>query len=361
MHSKNTITLLTAIMTAALLTGCNSQDHPIPETTETVVESMDQSEVETETSEAETTAPESECTVENTEFKEVAEDIPAGLYHEFLNNRAEVTFDLLDVYGTDSFFDSKTLQGNSYTLEKLTQILIANYQDSGNMELHIQYASIDCGKDGIPELALRIDTPTVDDWSQFFVLKEYDGQLKAVYTCNTWARSYLEVNVYGYISHYGSGGAATSYYQKDFVDADGKYHFLYKNVVDGWSGLEEHLDDSITQPTNNFVYLGFSFTNEEITTHYYPVNTYAFYKEPYDQVSPSYYCYQALQYDDSIYQPGFCIKDFLDSEGVKVYSLSDVDQMIAETENKEGLTKEVRDGEQVKWQQIVPPFRTILP
>lgn len=349
---KRTLHLLGLGMIICLsLTACNSST-----TTET---EESQSTIAESTSESETVTSESEPE-DATEFAtdtahEVSADIPEGLYRDFLTNKTKVQFTACA--DPDTAYDYLPIAGHSYTLQELTDLLIENYT-SEEQELiatpSTEYALIDCGKDGTPELALQINaTLPMDEWNHLFVLKEKDGALEAVYCTLGWSRSTNDINQCGYISHFGSGGAATSYYAKAFVDGDGDYHFLYSNIVDGWNGLEKQLTDTKGHKAEDFVYLGFAFEEGTADSPYYPVSSYGFLDSDSDIRERdelfTAYSYQPIKYDDSIYESGYCIKDYLESEGVKVYNIKDVEQMIADKEKTEGLTAEIKNAPMVEW------------
>lgn len=85
----------------------------------------------------------------------------------------------------------------------------------------------------------------------------------------------------------------------------------------------------------------------------YPISSYGFLDSDSDIRERdelfTAYSYQDIKYDDSIYESGYCIKDYLESEGVKVYNIKDVEQMIADKEKTEGLTEEIKNAPMVEW------------
>jgi hypothetical protein len=89
---------------------------------------------------------------------------------------------------------------------------------------------IDCGNDGNKELGLIIYTPmNIESWEQHIVVKDVDDTLQMIYADVAWSRSSIYMNEYGYIFGDGSGGAAYHGFDKSFIDADGKWHFIYSD------------------------------------------------------------------------------------------------------------------------------------
>ena len=64
--------------------------------------------------------------------------------------------------------------------------------------LTVEYAYIDCGNDGVEELAVRFVGMGIyepgDDSTVVYVIKEIDGQLEYCYKYQTWARSETTLN-----------------------------------------------------------------------------------------------------------------------------------------------------------------------
>lgn len=352
---KHTLHLLAiSALICLTLTACGQSTNTI-ETEEsestTVIETEQFATSEPETVESETN--------ETKESVEVACDIPEGLYRDFLNNETEAIFNA--TVDKAVYFDNTILNGNAYTLEELVKLYIDYFQMDGELDIEptIEYTLLDCGNDGTPELAIQLhaNIKNIEDFSDLIVLKEKNDTLEAVYAKLGWGRNIFSINKYGYIARYGSGGAATTYYDKELIDADGEYHFLYSNVVNGWSGIEDYLtDDTKGHPKEDFVYLGFTFDENAECYPYYPVSSYAFLDRSTevwgDIAAFTHYCYSPVDYIDSIYEPGYCIRDFLDSEGVQVYNIKDVEQMIADKEKSEGLTEEIKNASEVEWKPL---------
>ena len=89
------------------------------------------------------------------------------------------------------------------------------------------FAYIDCGMDGIPELALKLyytdSNEYASPYTDYTVIKyDGDGKLRVVCSENTYYRSESNINEYGYITSGGSTGAASYYAEESFITADGR-------------------------------------------------------------------------------------------------------------------------------------------
>ncbi len=153
------------------------------------------------------------------------------LYELFLKNVATVHIDNSSNVGY--YFSYADSDGRDVTLEDLVHVIIDYYnEDNEYVETKlekIEYAYLDCGKDGNEELALRIFTPGIDYWTQYIIIKEIDGQLRTVYSNVEWSRGQTFITEYGYVYSDGSGGASHHVFTKEYIDAEGKYNFIYTN------------------------------------------------------------------------------------------------------------------------------------
>ena len=118
-----------------------------------------------------------------------------------------------------------------YTLPELKSALneIFANEENGFMPGEInsmEYAYLDCGADGVKELALRMRGPFVEENSSMtYVIKEIDSKLQVVYAFAGWWRNNTEINEFGYITGGGSNGASNHGWDAGYVNADGKYSY----------------------------------------------------------------------------------------------------------------------------------------
>ncbi len=112
-----------------------------------------------------------------------------------------------------------------------------------------QYAYIDCGLDGIPELVLRFfygDWNTNLDTSQYFVFVRYDnGKLVVFDIMDAGYRSTLTVDKQGGLLYGGANGAGSYYENYDVFDKDHNKNFVYQKYEYYNLGKTEIPDDCL--------------------------------------------------------------------------------------------------------------------
>ena len=159
-------------------------------------------------------------------------------------NFADNPQDSSDDYALDVIGSIPT--DKEYTLSELKDELNKNY-DNGVESM--EYAYIDCGADGVKEMALRIQGPFIEPGSKVtLIIKEIDSKLQVVYAYAEWARSETNINEFGFISGGGSGGATLHVSDAACIDADGKYKFGYYEEeqigIEQFADFREHDDFS---------------------------------------------------------------------------------------------------------------------
>lgn len=105
----------------------------------------------------------------------------------------------------------------------------------------IEYALIDCGNDGKPELAVRFFGVSLyvahDDSSVTMIFDCVDGQMELIYAADSWARSRKDIYPDGYIVSGGSGGAGTHYVSEGIIGADGVFQSVYEMCIESGGGF----------------------------------------------------------------------------------------------------------------------------
>lgn len=346
---RKTTTILTALC-ASVITACSGT------TTE-------QADVVSESNDA---ATQTISVEDNKEDVTVPEDVPeeTSLYEKFLNNEASMHINIENDHGY--YFSFSESEERDFTIEELTNFLIeellAMQVDARILEHTIEYAYIDCGNDGNNELALYIHTPTSgEDWKEYFIIKEIDGKLESIYSNVAWSRSHIAINEYGFIAGYGSGGASLQGFNKEYIDADGKWHYLYENTAEGRPDVCGVLSEADINP-DYCLYFSFDLNNtpDDPSDDY---DTYSFTKaaDPFEEVDlfkANYYC--PIIYDDSIYEDAYPLKSYFDSYGVTIYTMTEIENMIEEKEAQEGVTETIRNGKEAVWTNLDYSFEPYI-
>lgn len=121
----------------------------------------------------------------------------------------------------------------SFSLKELLEEILSGIREDRGIDgvERVEYALIDCGSDGQPELAVRIYGVSIydrhDSSSLVLIFDCEDGRAELIYAVDMWARSDTTVYPDGYISSGGSGGAATHYIEAGIIGADSVYRTAY--------------------------------------------------------------------------------------------------------------------------------------
>ncbi|RKM56744.1 hypothetical protein D6856_14705 [Butyrivibrio sp. XB500-5] len=291
-----------------------------------------------------------------------AEVIEDSLFDSFLRNEAKVRIGTTGNYGY--YCTLEDVQGQEFNLEELVNHIIAGYVVDAYSGVKIslekiEYAYIDCGNDGEKELAIIISTPTLTEgWEEYIIIKENDGSLETIFSDVAWNRSSIYLNKYGYFYNDASGGAFTHYFRKGYIDAGGKYHFLYSDVS---SGVINDFDEG-------FLMFSFDFNDteddESDDIYTYAVEDAASDTEiDWTQGHRGFY-YFSLKDDDSIYEDSSPYKQHFQKhmsyDMQKVYTIKEIEKMISDKEIQEGLTEIVKNGEAPEWQELEYTFEPYI-
>ena len=151
-------------------------------------------------------------------------------FTSYLNNETKAVCNEYTIYGSGTDYIECMHEGDRFTLEELIDSLNTNPST-----LSVQYTYLDCGVDGKPELALKITGLDIysegDDSYAFYVFYDNGTELELAFCNAYWARSGMNIYQYGYLTEYGSGGAALHYYDEYLLDGRGDL-MVVANVIE---------------------------------------------------------------------------------------------------------------------------------
>lgn len=354
---KKTVILL--LILTMVLTGCGTKEEPsadpaVNETTEQTAGSeteTDAPDVSTETTEP-AADPATDPGVEGEAGTVAEEDMDA--YARFLANE-EACVLAKDLLGTGS-------RGSSYNLSELVEATRAYFagEELSSVLDSVQSAFIDCGDDGIKELALQINLkPTEDseyyDLTQLFTLKFMDGGVQLVGGDWGYYRSWVSMNPYGIINLVGSTRASSYFVSTSFADADGTEHFIYSASVE--MGLAEAGVDYYDIPESlrpaDYPYIEMSDSD----TSYYCTEAYSF-TESSDYDDYDTYLmnrlYRFSDADDNDAEPSDELKAVYEEIGLKWFDTDTLSQIMDERLAELGLTEEMMiDSTEPEWEAVI--------
>lgn len=279
-----------------------------------------------------------------------------SIYESFLKNESKVYVSKNNNMGR--YADIKSLEEKNVTLEELVNGLIDYTLEKYSSKIKIDtvdYAFIDCGKDSVPDLALNVTIATTGEaWSTLIIIQEISGRLETVYSNDSWSRCYRKINQYGYIAEDGSGGASSHGFSKEYVDGKGNWHFVYYNDAEYRAPNDELKEMGLE---DNYVYFKFYFDDpdKDYENYYF---SYAFFEEKYD-FDINYFknfCYTSITYNDSIFEDSHPLKKYYSEHEEEVYNLNDIKKMISKKEKEEGVTEDIKNGEEADWRKLKITF-----
>lgn len=274
---------------------------------------------------------------------EVVEQTGTDKYQEFLKGNELVYYNYIGMNYGDAAVDD-----TGYSLSDMLESFDEQYWGM-EQEPTVEYAYLDCGNDGVEELAVRfvgmgIYSPG-DDSTLVLIIKEIDEKLELCYLYETWARSETTLNQYGYITSGGSNGASNHGYGAGYIDAAGKWNYLYY--------MEEEVD--INQLAFHEALANVPVVAE---TKEYEGNIIVCTTTFEDMSSPEaylkaerFYSYAVDGVEGDVYSEGV-YKEIFDEAGVKFYLPEEIDAMILDKEASLGITEEIKSAPKLTWEKL---------
>lgn len=331
---KRLVTFLLACLAVGTLAGCGAE--------ETVAESSSQAAVES------TASAESSQSTETP----VKEENSKEIYEAFLAGTGKVYTEKFDGYRYD--FDGSEVKyyaaNDGYTLDEFLAVTLVNESTfTGKQQIgEVAYQLIDCGADGEPELLLKVWL-TEDDYypaERQYVMKAMDGKLQLTYQNESDPYTQEEV-----VSDTGAI-ASNSMYSYDYwyegaayLDANGQYRQVYNVLVNMFAPASYILDARFSEAVNE--------NAEELQEVY--VRVYRIGEAPEDEDDPTdstlYYCGEKTEDEPSngydFKENVRLLQEVFDKSGEKLYSMQEIQSMIADREKAIGVTDVVKQGKEL--------------
>lgn len=158
---------------------------------------------------------------------ETLADDSRAAYEKFLKGELKASFEgVSDRLVPDS--------GEASLQDMLNHMALVLGRDSGlpNALAEASYAYIDCGLDGVPELALYLYFEDAlyeyaSPLTEYVVFKYIDGKVCFLTSAESYYRYDASINSAGVISDGGSSGASTASFSRSFIDAEGNVLLVY--------------------------------------------------------------------------------------------------------------------------------------
>lgn len=227
--------LIPLILVVLLLTAC-AKGTANPDSSNLQSQASDKNEANSETSTDENASLDNsgnEASEDNSKEKQLSSK---EMYMDFLEGNCPVYVDKIEIPERQTYKDGTTIpsfkKNTPYNLEEFISVNF-NLQREDYSVMYvseIEYALIDCGNDGEPELALRLvyATESLDNLEFQYIIKNIDNKLQLCCDIQTFYRaSEFIANDYGLIVRYGSNSAYSYSSSYSYINADGDYIFLY--------------------------------------------------------------------------------------------------------------------------------------
>ena len=205
----------------------------------------------------------------------------------------------------------------------------------------IEYAYLDLGGDGVQELLVTfvgMDIYNPGDDSTYACVLRYDGTgLKMCYDIYSWARYGYNISYYGVVDAGGDGGAATYYFDRTVLNANGE-------VLPIFSATEEYVLSAYTGPFYEDGFDPTSFSNM-------PDAGICFY-----EINGSYYLVYTddLNVDRASYEE---VSAFYGSHGYQIYTQDEIDAILAERVRSLGIEDRIiNDSTEPQIQELDPQY-----
>lgn len=285
------------------------------------------------------------------------------LYEKFLANEEVLYFDkVIDSSQEMDFLsfsgiDKSEIKNKPFTLSEMLQLVCESEAKAYWEEMEpksISYAYIDCGMDGKKELVVSFDDMGENmDSTDLFVISSLEHKLQVVYCDSFGYRSSGEINENGYYIKAGSGGAANSFSEGIYINAEGDVllDYSYEHIFSVW-GLfipdnydfeavaeEQGIGDSIEIERYSFDY-----TNPgEDYIDYLKRSEWIYYAtdENYNQLTGAEY-----------YEEGNPYRIFWDSTGLPLSTQEQLEARIAAHRNEIGMDAEAVNGEMASFTKL---------
>ncbi len=171
-----------------------------------------------------------------------------------------------------------------YTYGDMIGAINANVRENwfeGMQVVETSYAFIDCGNDGVPEMALHVilnDPSGYEQMDEYYIFKYFNDTLCIIDSYYAYYRSMGMLNKYGVYYTYGSSGANMGYQSYERCNKNGIHEFIY-------SCSSEFEIEEATIPGN------------QIPSEFLP-DDYPLYHDEYGKINCYTYSFETYDYDN---------------------------------------------------------------
>ena len=259
--------------------------------------------------------------------------LPEAVYQRFLEGS-----------GTASAGENITsFSGGEYTLDEILSCVETAFQYWSMSS--VSYAMIDCGQDGVPELALQLTFQDPYGWQiarDYLVFKAYDGELQCIKEFGSYYRDEAWLNQAGVIQSVLMLDYSSYATEERFLDGEGKESFVYG--CQSRNGLEINLIPEELLPERLRDSLKISHSSATYNEDGYCLNIY--YLEDAEDADGHYVFSDAAGLDG---MPEDEILSIYQKNGLQIHGVEEEEALLAEHKRSLGLTEEMENAEEPAW------------
>lgn len=275
---------------------------------------------------------------------------PFAIYQRFLDGEVPAYFreaDRFEGYNLTWQMEAET----PYDFSEICSIINTVHNGGAPLEElgnNISYAYIDCGADGIAELALLFhDLDHQQHYSEDVTLfiKAVNDRLEVCYIMQSYYKDYWELsNIYGVVDNHINGGTGIYCEEMGYIGADGVYDVVYfvYNDLNSYYFLDLPEDFPYEIPEDEWIVLqSYIFETYGQNVDYEEYCMLA----ALDLTVPGYH----YNTENSAIDIDALSRAVTEATGMELYSPEEILAMAAAREVELGLTEEIKNGPEVEW------------
>lgn len=262
-------------------------------------------------------------------------------YLKFLNDETEA---MVSYLYTD-YLQFEKVYTYSEMLQAINDAVAEEWGDERKIT-EVDYAMIDCGNDGYPEMALfmSIANGNYDPLYEYYIFKFYNGNLLIIDSYNAYYRSMGEINKFGVFYTYGSGGANRGFESYQRCNKDGIHEFIYscstENEIGEASIVGYQIPSYIELPED---YPQYHETAGNITCYSYSFEEYSYENDGNDDYYNQYldqFVYVFTDRQGNVVYPEAEYQKIYDQCGFTITDMDGFNSRLDERLNELGMDKE---------------------
>lgn len=285
-------------------------------------------------------------------------------YQDFIDGNEPLYFDIISGYTGNNSYNFYEIEDyihpkKPYLFEEFIHAYCdAEYEYWGSKikPVDIDYAYIDCGNDGIPELALKFNGVETDNliFDAYWVIKCTDDKLQALMYKSIGYRSWGELNEYGLYTSGGAFGAGAYVNDFEYIDANGTLSFVYGCETD-LTAYSVYIPDKDNH-SNVAAELGIA-ENINVYLYYFTLD----YDDTRDYSKylreDCLWTYEAVSDNGNVYSDktkynAKAYEDYWDYTELPFYTQDEIDAILEERKAEFGIDDQILNGEEPDWVKL---------